>query len=553
MSHMRRGSPSSVVPPSIMPVVLLSGSDYQMGFQYGYQAGKYIDRVKDQTWANALARYGHDDIAQMLGRFAKHIQDHVPEADEMIHGVADGADVAGFRVSYTDALLINCDFNLSRLRPPSAARSSRIGTSRLGEHRGLCSQWSAWGSATTNRQHIGCDSGDGVFDFHVAIVAFPRNGCNYITLATAGWLAQKAAINNRGVFVGAGGDFPTRSSDYEYGVPYPCAVQHLLRVADSAERASDVFVSWPCDLNGIHFSDVQGNALVVERTALAAAVRKPGDHGERDFLYSSNSFFSDELRDSIRGSTFVEHGGWVSRESTISSIPRNLEMWNMLHNYHGQVDVEFAKMMWRFPGREPAYPLDYPAVAAYHETLGRDWDQKICNLANAFVGIATPDDGDNGAILVCTGPAGRMAHPMGPVDGRWFQIDGTHSFYRIQLAESPHAVVHAGRESALESIAAAHRLLTRLGESGPVYWVLRDLLSVANNDYYRGNGSSDDGMLASGNRALLLLAQALTYYAQAQARAEQVSNALLPPPCSPEALGLRPYGEAWGDWARWHD
>src|SRR4030042_2722549 len=35
------------MPPSILPVVILKGSDYEMGFQYGEQACAYIDRPRE--------------------------------------------------------------------------------------------------------------------------------------------------------------------------------------------------------------------------------------------------------------------------------------------------------------------------------------------------------------------------------------------------------------------------------------------------------------------------------------------------------------------------
>ena len=36
-----------VLPPGILPVVILSGSDYEMGFQYGQQAGPYLEKEKE--------------------------------------------------------------------------------------------------------------------------------------------------------------------------------------------------------------------------------------------------------------------------------------------------------------------------------------------------------------------------------------------------------------------------------------------------------------------------------------------------------------------------
>jgi len=36
-----------VLPPDILPVIFLSGSDYEMGYQYGQQAGNYIKINKE--------------------------------------------------------------------------------------------------------------------------------------------------------------------------------------------------------------------------------------------------------------------------------------------------------------------------------------------------------------------------------------------------------------------------------------------------------------------------------------------------------------------------
>lgn len=47
-------SASGLLPPSIMPVVILQGSDYEMGYQYGQQAGPILVMRKEASWATAL-------------------------------------------------------------------------------------------------------------------------------------------------------------------------------------------------------------------------------------------------------------------------------------------------------------------------------------------------------------------------------------------------------------------------------------------------------------------------------------------------------------------
>ena len=44
----------------------------------------------------------------------------------------------------------------------------------------------------------------------------------------------------------------------------------------------------------------------------------------------------------------------VTRSATPIAAPTRIRaLWNMLHNYRGKVNLEFAKMLWRFPGNPP--------------------------------------------------------------------------------------------------------------------------------------------------------------------------------------------------------
>ena len=49
-------------PPGVMPVVVLTGSPYEMGYQYGLQAPEYIAIVRDAAWASALSRNSRVEI-----------------------------------------------------------------------------------------------------------------------------------------------------------------------------------------------------------------------------------------------------------------------------------------------------------------------------------------------------------------------------------------------------------------------------------------------------------------------------------------------------------
>jgi hypothetical protein len=281
-------------------------------------------------------------------------------------------------------------------------------------------------------------------------------------------------------------------------------------------------------------------------TAALQGVRKPRDFGETDFIYATNNHFKDEMRPAIKGEKFIEYAGWIgSGVWSINSIPRNQQMWNMFHNYQGKVNLDFAKMMWRFPGNPPQGSLD---AKAYIATKGKGWDTKICNLCSQNVIIALPDNGDKGVMYICTGPASRVAYPLFP-GADWYQIAGTHTFYQLALASSPDAVVRAAMDTARSYIAEAYQKLMILKYTDTGYAALNELYSKANAEYYEGVNAYNKGSLTNGNKSLLLFAQAATAFTRSQAHAKQVSNALVPPATRPEDLGLKPYGGPWAKWA----
>ena len=182
----------------------------------------------------------------------------------------------------------------------------------------------------------------------------------------------------------------------------------------------------PSGIWNMTVSDVKGNAFVVESTAAFQTVRKPGDFGEGDFIYSRNCFFTNGAA-SLNGQPgkFYPHGGWALDPQTgappdsqsdmqEASVRTNQTMYNMFHEYAGHVDLNFAEMMFRYHGHIPSDPWDLTAFRAnrakYFGNPG--------NLNAGFVTISQPSDGNSGVMDICTGSAGRVGLPYeaGPED-----------------------------------------------------------------------------------------------------------------------------------------
>lgn len=523
------------LPPGILPVVMISGSDYEMGYQYGQQAGAHISLNARASWASALQRFSHDGVMSALKANQHFIQEYTPENIEIMKGMAAGATSAGFDLSYEDALMMNCVLpDPETAHDPTGAEEADL------PPRKSCSVCSAWGSATKDGRLIGLDTVDGGGEAFraVIIVAFPDEGHHYMCGAVAGEIGEHFYMNNTGLFIGnSGGGASPRAIDYDYGLCWANVLPHIVRFAGDAVEARDMMRSFPINFpENFHFVDQQANSFVVEKTAAIQAVRSSGDFGEQDFLYSTNTYLHEEMAVTKFGPFVKEHGGYDPYSS-----PRNMLFWDMLHNYHGQVDEEFMKMILRFPGDPPPYPPP------------GGWDAKICRPSNGWVSVVIPHDGDEGVANVCTGPAGRVIHSSMASNGEEMRtsyqyIEGTHTFYRLRLAANPKAVVDQAKDDARNDIASAYRELMHLNFTDTGYAGLDDLYSLANSEYYEGNLAFDRALLSDGHEALRELAEAATAYTRAQAHARQVFEALVPQPTSPTDLGLRPFG---GDWATW--
>ncbi len=525
---------NEVLPPDILPVIILSGSDYELGFQYGQQAGNYIEVNMEAAWADALKTYSREEVIHTLKANQHYIQKFTPECIDIMKGIADGASAAGYKISYTDIMLLNCTLPKPETSTyPAGAEKSSLPPKK-------CSVCSAWGSTTKDGKLIGMDTLDGGADavYGVILVVFPKKGNAYICGAQAGEIGDHFLMNNKGLFLGnSGGGGSPRDKDNNYGLSWSCSLTHLVRFSDNAFQARDMLLPWQINIpENFHFVDTRGNACIVEKSAAVQAVRKPGDFGEKDFLYSTNNYLHKDMKVTKEGDFIKKHGGYGAY-----AAPRNMMLWDMLNNYHGQVDIEFVKMMLRFPGNPPPYPPE------------GGWDAKICRPTNSWVSVVIPDDGDKGVVHICTGPAGRVIHSSTASNGEEMRstyqyIAGTHTFFMLTLAANPLAVAEAAQKSARDCIATAYAELKHFNFTSVGYAALNELYSLANAEFYQGNIMLNKAQLANSSRQLYLFAKSATYFSRSQAHAMQVYEALVPAPTSPSDLGLKPFG---GDWAEW--
>ncbi len=536
--------------PNVRPVIILSGSDYDMGYQYYQQVIQIFG-----PWI--LDSVAHDKFTEKevanLKAFQRNIRQYTPEFIDFFKGMAAGATDAGVPLSYQEVLAAFTSTDSYAGAPPGSEDEELPPTG--------CSGWAAWGSATKDGKLICGGQGESATSFKDTIIAFPDKGNSFIHSPTS--IAGTASsgyrfsfwgfpcMNNKGlVYVHHGNTGATLSKPKEgvtYGIPMGMQIAHTSRFADNAAEALEMLVAYPRQYvmgitnGGGFWADTGGDAFVIENVESPFAIRRAGYAGETDFLYATNNWFCKELAGIglCEGKVYTPHAGWadfrladpVRRNLGKDAVERNLGMWNLLHNYHGEVDLEFAKMAWRFPAQTP----------------GGEFEFRICNLNVAALGIAQPDDGDEGSYYISTGYPARVAYTSSP-NVHSFRIAPTYSFYQLKLASSPDKVTTAAMFQATHDLHYANQELRKLTYWDPPYAPLDDIYNKAATEWFKGGYYQSLAQKSTGNEHIYNLSKATRAFTRCQALARQVYNALVPPATSPEDLGLRPW---FGDWEQW--
>lgn len=490
------GEPYYQSPPGTMPVIFLAGSEWEMGYQYGQQAGGYIEMAKDGLWASLLTRYSNAAIMEKLAKYEEAVK-RLPRVDyvQILKGMAAGAKAAGFNVSYEDVLALNYQVEMEWLPHPSS-----------------CTNLAAWGKATAGGQTIVGSNydfpwGNG-YPYMVAIVAYPAKGNAFIAHATAGKLADNFVMNDKGLVYVSNKGPNARPEDIGFGLTDFILGPYLAMTCATADQAKDLVLSTE-RTNGINclIADKDGKAYVIEATAALAKARSAGDFGERDYLVVTNHFINPALKPAQKP--------WEPKEYYPSSWYRYLTAQKYLEDGFGKVDAAAA--------------MGIMASTDYWD--GQTWQRDAGwtgNTVNRFSAggptlasiVAIPAEK---TVYLCTGNPGTIAWGGG-APGQ------TGQYVKLQLADSPRASADAAGKAAFGELLSVARSITALENrsSAPVELLtVRGELDRVREQYWQGVRYLVRAGLAGDQVAALALAgKAATAFNQAQAGAKYLRDML---------------------------
>jgi hypothetical protein len=550
--------------PSISPVVILQGSDYDMGYQYAQQLvqifGPWILERK-------AGRNFSEEEREIIGKWEEQIKQHAPEIIGLSEGWAAGATDAGVPMSYLDVIELWTSHN-----PPMEGYFGEEGMPELGMP--LCSGTAAWGRATKDGELVTASSGDHDPGFTVTVVALPETGNSFMfcpfgatgDVPKAGQLSMfgHPGMNSKGVTYvhhGGGPKWVEPKQYWGYGIRRAVSVMHVLRFANSAREALEIEMALPIGDIGVGDPGHPGGfyadseyGYVVEGRKDPVIIREAGVMGETDFLYAANAPIHPDIAKAPWRQTnndqwdYDPHGGWYPNSAmskinfqtmmasmkephiigvqfaALNSYLRGRYMYNALNNGLGNIDIDFMKAMFR---------QDHPIPSMDLKELRKTYDQgewgdiSPANATNALVVITKPSEG---YFTHCVGPARRGMAPMSPKTFANPIYAETNTFWDLKLEDTPEAISDFAKKVAGEALDTAQTEISSQVISEASAQRLNQLLETASEEFGAGQDFETSAKSKTGSEAVYDWAKATRAFTRSQVRARQVINTLIPTP-----------------------
>jgi len=562
------------MPPVVRPVIILSGSDYEIGYQYFTQLIQIFGRSMTSYQYDVEGVYRRDKIHQdsysegelcALKKVETSIAEYAPEWIDILYGMADAAKDNGLDITFTDLLhhftlfermsswgphklsddVYNNDSNADCNLWEDVVDSDK--TAKVKDNikkESTCSGFAAWGNTTKDGKLLVAGSGDDAEgNFAATVIVFPKTGNNYITqtfnLVSFGGFPNHPNMNNKGLvrIHHAGSTFTKNEAASFSALPRGLVDMHTIRFADNSEEALDLFMTYSLGYastmgQGIFYADVgvvhdDKNSPVHHvynvESRVPLAIRYPGDNGEGDFIYATNNWFSDILP---KGGLKTPHGGYWYEDSWYWwSVSRNNIIYDLLSQNQGKVDVDFMKMMYRYPSKVNENKMLEEIDAEYWDGDGSDYNASVGSLENSCIAIAVPDNGNNGVFHVSTGAVGRLTGPAFP-GAHQYQPEKTWTFFELKLAESPEAVMNAAKSVAEDCMGKAKFEYDNAQLDMAIADPIKTILTKAENKYAEGKQ-----LMVSND--IYTISKATRCFTAAQAFANQVYEVFVSPKTQP--------------------
>jgi hypothetical protein len=452
-----------------LKVVVVSGSNYEMGVQYGEQAADLIAANRDVTWNlldTGVTAYpggpalGHEVILKDIQVWTYYLEKYNPKLKEWLNGIVKGCKNKRFDVSYVDlvALMVLPQEMWARPSWPYPAETQVVayvsGKSPVVSARGRtdtkamasCTSFAATGTATLGGVPMVSLTLGFISEItqYVVLVAFPDEGERFINLTMAGKVTNNTGMNDKYAWtMTAAVTDPTKECSSNWGVPSEAYHHYMQQYTKSPGEAMDFIGKTPRGgVTGVFlFAEKSGEVSAYECSHCTCVMRKPHDLGEnKDFVASTNNYNSPimvpyAIPKDWFGDTYIRYDTIFNELS--SALP-------------GTIGLGFTKAAWLSNRWYDAATNTWNTVPVPNDTS----DPNICNVpGNNCEGgesqvIQFP--AQNTAYLQSGGPHGTSITYYWPDDPK-----PTGEYTKWQLTHSMDATADAASGYALRKIESA--------------------------------------------------------------------------------------------------
>jgi len=514
-----------VIPPAqttspMPPVIVVSGSNYEMGYQYGEQAAPLIYRNLAILKSNVIKAFGKEAAYKDMEVWSYYADKYNPGLRDWLEGMRAGLKKEGYNVSYHDLVLLTVYPAQMWCRPNDPYPKETGVKSDLAmtdiptrdEKYHSCHAFAATGEATKDGKPI---VSIGVMVpievmHSIILVAFPDEGFSFIANPHAGAVVSNSGMNTSGFAWVLTAQFGPPA----WGVVTEVYFHYLNQYCGSPNEAYQFLENTPrAGVTGAFVtSDAAGNISVYESMSHVSATRVPGDAGETgDFLVQTNHLVHPDLQE-YNLPPFID--------LVINSKNRYATVWEYVKAAaeKGEIDFHFAKRMYQSDN--------------WYNTETKQWhynEPGAPSVLNNF-----PDN----VKQVIFFPADQVAYlQVGTPSGIGLPGGATGEYVKMQLADDPVTVTENAAKAAFEFYSEARNLFAKeLNRSAPyltflVAQPIREMLDEAIREYERGMDRAGFAYLAKiegrpVNEQVALWSEALSHYAKAQLYSQMATTRL---------------------------
>ena len=285
-------------------VVIVSGTNYEMGMQYGEQAAEAIAHNLVLFKSRLYEKFDSGTVTRDMQVWDYYLRKHDPVYKDWLVGIVDGCKHKGYDVKYLDLVLLMVYPTEFWARPKgpypeevgTAAIDARPVEASVGEYHG-CTTFAAAGVKTKEGKPIHAITSMSPTETmdNIILLAFPKKGASFLSQTYAGRVNGNSAMNSKGL---SWTMTAIMSNTPIWGIAPEVYFHYLAQMAGSSDEALGYLKSTPKGgvTGGFILTDASGKISVYEGTADKFHLRHPGDAGEAgQFVVQTNHLVDPSL------------------------------------------------------------------------------------------------------------------------------------------------------------------------------------------------------------------------------------------------------------------